>query len=48
MVNGIPVVLLYKKGNTNFFPDDSITGADPVELDKFFRRCGMHLKYLLQ
>jgi thioredoxin 1 len=46
MVNGIPVILLYKKGNTNFFPDDSITGADPVELDKFFKRCGLHLKSL--
>ena len=46
MVNGIPVILLYKKGNTNFFPDDSITGADPVELDKFFKRAGLHLKSL--
>jgi thioredoxin-like negative regulator of GroEL len=46
MVNGIPVILLYKKGNVNFFPDDSITGADPVELDKFFKRCGLHLKSL--
>ncbi len=43
MVNGIPVILLYKRGNTSYIPDDSITGADPVELDKFFRRCGQHL-----
>lgn len=43
MVNGIPVILLYKKGNTTFIPDDSITGSDPVELDKFFKRCGKHL-----
>jgi thioredoxin 1 len=43
MVNGVPVILLYKKGNTSFVPDDSITGADPVELDKFFKRCGLHL-----
>ena len=43
MVNGIPVILCYKKGNTSFIPDDSITGADPVELDAFFRRCGLHL-----
>ena len=47
MVNGVPVILLYKKGNTNFFPDDSITGADPVELDKFFKRCGLHLRSLI-
>jgi thioredoxin 1 len=43
MVNGIPVLLCYKKGNVTFIPDDSITGADPVQLDKFFKRCGVHL-----
>jgi thioredoxin 1 len=43
MVNGVPVILLYKKGNISFVPDDSVTGADPVELDKFFKRCGLHL-----
>jgi len=45
MVNGIPVMLCYKKNNTSFIPDDSVVGADPVELDRFFRRCGEHLKY---
>jgi len=44
MVNGIPVVLCYKKGIISSIPDDSITGADPIELDAFFRRCGLHLK----
>jgi hypothetical protein len=43
MVNGIPVLLCYKKGNMTFIPDDSITGADPAELHKFFVRCGNHL-----
>ena len=43
MVNGIPVILAYKKGNTSYIPDDSITGSDPVQLDQFFRRCGLHL-----
>ena len=47
MVNGIPVLMCYKKGNTSFIPDDSITGADPVELDKFFKRCGLHLLSVL-
>ena len=37
MVNGIPVMLCYKKGNTTFIPDDMITGADPAELHKFFK-----------
>lgn len=46
MVNGVPVMLCYKKGNTSFIPDDSITGADPVELDKFFKRCNLHLMSL--
>lgn len=43
MVNGIPVILLYKRGNVSFVPDDSITGGDPVQLDAFFKRCGLHL-----
>jgi len=43
MVNGIPVILLYKKGNNSFIPDDSVVGSEPVALDAFFRRCGKHL-----
>lgn len=46
MVNGIPVMLMYKKGNVSFIPDDSVTGADPVALDAFFKRCGNHLALL--
>jgi len=44
MVNGIPVLLCYKKGNLTFIPDDMITGADPGGLDSFFKRCGKHLQ----
>ena len=43
MVNGIPVILCYKKGNVSFIPDDSITGIDATELNNFFKRCGDHL-----
>jgi len=43
MVNGIPVILMYKKGNVSVVPDDSVTGADPGQLDAFFKRCGFHL-----
>ena len=43
MVNGIPVLLCYKKGNSTYIPDDMVTGADPTALDAFFRRCGNHL-----
>ena len=43
MVNGIPVILCYKKGNDTFIPDDSVTGSDLGGLDAFFRRCNKHL-----
>ena len=43
MVNGIPVILCYKKGNKTYIPDDSITGSHPEDLHKFFMRCGNHL-----
>lgn len=43
MVNGIPVILCFKKGNVGFIPDDSVTGASPEALDSFFRRCGVNL-----
>lgn len=43
MVNGIPVLLCYAKGNTTYIPDDVITGSDPTELHKFFTRCGNRL-----
>ena len=43
MVNGIPVLLCYKKGNSTYIPDDMITGSDPHQLHQFFTRCGKHL-----
>jgi thioredoxin 1 len=43
MVNGIPAILCYKRGNIGFAPDDMVTGADPGALDAFFKRCGIHL-----
>ena len=47
-VNGIPVILCYKKGNLSVAPDDSVTGADPVALDKFFKRCALHYASVMQ
>jgi len=44
MVNGIPVLLCYKKGNVTFIPDDLVTGADPVALDVFFKKCEKYLQ----
>jgi thioredoxin 1 len=43
MVNGIPVMLCYKKGNKTFIPDESVTGNNPVEMDIFFKKCGQLL-----
>ena len=43
MVNGIPVILIYKRGNVSFVPDDSVTGANPPDLDAFFKRCWIQL-----
>jgi thiol:disulfide interchange protein len=43
MVNGIPVLLCYKKGNSTYIPDEIVTGADPNALHVFFTRCGKHL-----
>ena len=43
MVNGIPVILCYKRGNLTHIPDDSVTGADPNQVAAFFKRCGNHL-----
>jgi hypothetical protein len=43
MVNGIPVLLCYKKGNSTYIPDDSVTGSDATQLHLFFQRCGTHL-----
>jgi thioredoxin-like negative regulator of GroEL len=43
MVNGIPVLLCFKKGNATYIPDDMVTGADPQQLHLFFSRCGKHL-----
>lgn len=48
MVNGIPALLCYKKGNATYIPDDMITGADPNQLHNFFVRCGNHLTHALK
>jgi thiol-disulfide isomerase/thioredoxin len=39
MVNGIPVILCYDRGNTHYIPSDSVIGADKLQVDAFFNRC---------
>ena len=48
MVNGIPVLLCYKKDNTTYIPDDAVTGSDATQLHLFFQRCGTHLTTALK
>ena len=38
MVNGVPVILCYKQGNTNYVPDDIVVGADKNMINEFFIR----------
>ena len=44
MVNGVPVLLCYKKGNLSFVPDEAIGGPDSVKLHRFFQSCLEHLE----
>jgi thiol-disulfide isomerase/thioredoxin len=44
MVNQIPAMLCFAKGNHSFIPNDSVTGTAPEALDAFFRRCGKILQ----
>lgn len=39
MVNGIPAILVYYKGNLNYVPNGSIAGADKKQLNIFFETC---------
>ena len=39
VVNGIPVILCYRKGNFTHVPNEVIIGADPIQIDTFFNRC---------
>ena len=40
MVNGVPVILCYQRGNHTFAPNLSITGSSASQLDDFFSKCG--------
>jgi thiol-disulfide isomerase/thioredoxin len=48
MVNGIPAILCYRKGNVSYAPDDMVTGIDPTDLDAFFKRCGLRLMNVMK
>jgi thiol-disulfide isomerase/thioredoxin len=42
-INGVPVLMCWKRGNVSIAPDDSVTGASRPALDAFFRRCSENL-----
>lgn len=39
MVNGVPTILAYVKGNLNIIPDLSVVGADTAQVNYFFQQC---------
>lgn len=39
MLQGVPTILMYKKGNTGYVFDDCVSGTNPTEYDLFFKRC---------
>jgi thiol-disulfide isomerase/thioredoxin len=43
MINGVPVILCYNKGNLNYVPDDIIVGADKNKINDFFIRCAKNI-----
>jgi len=44
MVSGIPAILCYVRGNTNYIPDDSTAGCDVGQTNAFFSRCIQRLQ----
>jgi len=43
IVNGVPALLAYFKGNEHYYPDDSCLGGDLNEVEQFFKRCDQEL-----
>jgi thioredoxin 1 len=39
VLNGVPVILCYKRGNTSFIPDDYVVGASIEKVNQFAERC---------
>jgi thioredoxin 1 len=46
MVNGVPVILCYKKGNDTWIPDKTIVGADEKQVNLFFQYCSQSVSSL--
>lgn len=46
VVNGIPAILGYYKGNFNYIPNEVVIGADNAQVIAFFQRCYNKAKQL--
>jgi thiol-disulfide isomerase/thioredoxin len=46
MVNGIPAILAYDKGNVTYIPDRSMAGTDPNQIVEFFNTCLLRARAL--
>jgi thiol-disulfide isomerase/thioredoxin len=44
VVNGIPAILGYYKGNLNYIPDEVVIGSDQNQVIAFFQRCYANAK----
>ena len=38
MINGIPAIFAFKKGNISIVPDDVVVGADETQINLFFQK----------
>lgn len=43
MVNGVPAILCYKKGNLSFIPDNTVIGSDENQVNLFFQACKQYI-----
>jgi thioredoxin 1 len=39
MVNGVPIMVCYKKGNMSWIPDDIVVGANVEGIQALFQKC---------
>jgi thiol:disulfide interchange protein len=39
ILNGVPGIVAHYKETAHYVPDDCVLGADPPEIDAFFKRC---------
>lgn len=47
MLRGIPAILMYKKLNNSFIPDDCVNNSDEKEINNFFTRCLKELELIV-